>query len=134
MGRVWKCTVPVGESKLLTNMCRQKCALRLALILRQTYQDSSCSHVHVDMYNDYICRSDSLLGSQSPLVKSTHSMGSSPGEPRKNHSSRPRLSNGLLEPHFKTHSRGGSCGSSSDGLPSPSSRASDKTLISSQNS
>ena len=47
MGRVWKCTVPVGGSKLLTNMCRKKCALRLALILRQTYQDSSCSHVHV---------------------------------------------------------------------------------------
>lgn len=74
-------------------------------------------------------KSDSLLGGQSPLVRSTHSMGSSPREPRNprhDYSPRPRLTNGLLDTYNKTHSREGSS-TSSDSLPSP--RPSEETLL-----
>ena len=71
-----------------------------------------------------LCRSEGLVGGQSPLVRSTHSMmACSPVEPWKPLSSSAlHLSNGLLDnAHLKTHSRTASSGSSiiSDGLPSP---------------
>ncbi|CAI7995568.1 Talin-2 [Geodia barretti] len=77
-------------------------------------------------------KSEGLVGGQSPLVRSTHSMmACSPVEPWKPLSSSAlHLSNGLLDnAHLKTHSRTASSGSSiiSDGLPSP--RPTDSSLL-----